>query len=125
MRQLPTWRSQAPTNIKGIAETPQGRKRQLEILLNTPGGLKKESLATIGVSYPLYKGWQEDFIRGSNEVTISAQKLDNANFEYIMRLLMNNNVSGSMTSAMDLIYEDYKSRNPVRTFWAEYLEALL
>jgi hypothetical protein len=139
MRQLPTWNSEptkpkadnqvnlsdSPFEVRQTLETKDAhiRSELIKSLKSPKGGYTKQALATIGVSWPPKSGWKANFILTGKADSEADEKLGHS-FEYIMRLLMNNNGSGYMTPAMDLILEDYQSRQQPRAFWAEYLEGL-
>jgi hypothetical protein len=139
MIQMPTWNSK-PTKPRGpiepdyshfrleiqealLRKDARDRKELIESLKSAKGGYTKQALATIGVSWPPKSGWKANFILTGKADSEADEELGQS-FEYIMRLLMNNNGSGYMTPAMDLIHEDYESRQQPRAFWAEYLKAL-
>jgi hypothetical protein len=139
MRQLPIWNSRPikpkgpieadysylPNEIQEALEREDARNRKelIENLRSPKGGYTKQALASIGVAWPPKSGWKSNFILTGKADPEEDEGLGQS-FEYIMRLLMNNNGSGSMTSAMDLILEDYESRQQPRAFWREYLEVL-
>jgi hypothetical protein len=139
MTRMKTWNSQ-PTKCKGPVEVDysylpieiqealerkdaRDRSELIESLKSPKGGYTKQALASIGVSWPPKSGWKANFILTGKADPEQDEQIGQS-FEYIMRLLMNNNGAGYMTAAMDLILEDYQNRQQPRSFWAEYLEAL-
>jgi hypothetical protein len=139
MMQMPTWNSEptkrkapnqvnlsrSPHEVRQTLLTKDAHKRSelIESLKSPKGGYTKQALATIGVSWPPKSGWKANFILTGKADSEADEELSQS-FEYIMRLLMNYNGSGYMTPAMDLILEDYQSREQPRAFWAEYLEEI-